>query len=1032
MIKLAITCLLTVCSSFMFAQINGAPGSLTSPFDAQSPDRFSDIEPYDYGHNVRFFYPEKDVEVLQRSPEGKPLAFKAEVPQDEHLTWEQKADLWLADAAELMRIENAELTFKKRDLWTDAQGTTHMRLDQYHNGAKVFGAEIILHSEGGKWAMQNGPFVPQFQLPILARSAGMNASQLKEVVISELENYQENWQVKSDLPFKEVEQWTDEPIYYNHEGNYRLSHHFLVMPNMKNRYEYIVDASTGEVLNQWSTTCQLHHEHTGACTHAHTDDQKPLSSGPTTANAQDLLGTNRVINTFEENGTFFLIDGSRASYNPSLSSIPDEPIGAIWTIDIGGQSPINSNASFRQITSGSNNWSSTREGVSAHYNAGEAYEYFERVHGRNGITGDGQTIVSVVNVTNEDGSSMGNAFYNSLAIWYGNGDNTFFPLGRALDVAGHELTHGVVENTANLIYQNESGAMNESFADIFGAMIDRDDWLIGEDVVRPGVFPGGALRSLSDPHNGANFQDLARGWQPSHYDERFRGSEDNGGVHINSGIPNHAFYRFAQVVGRERAEQVFYRALTTYLTRSSNFQDLRFSVEQSAVDLYGNSEADAASQAFAAVGIAQSTVPDYERDIEVNQGSDLLLHTDVDRNTLFVGNLNTGEIVFNPLSTTPMFSRPSVRDDGSQVIFVGQDNFVYLINIDWSTNPPRSEEIRLDQLFGGNWYNAVISKDGNRVALIENADVNEIVLYDDIIGQSRTYTLFNPSYSDGVMTGEVVFADAMEFDHTGNILMYDALNRVESVFSDDAIENWDIGFLNFWDGRNDTWASGDIDKLFGSLPENVSIGNPTFTKNSPHIVAFDVRTENSIGGFDFEVNGMNIEAGVRQRMFSNGTFSYPNYSRDDEVMVADITEGEGPESFPEPSGIASLRVNEDKISTIANSESVVVNDRSWGVWFTNGVRELPTSTEEIITEKSSLSLSPIPASTVVHVSYDGEVRGTALVELMDMQGRVLNAEEVEAADLTAYPVQIGSLSSGAYVIRLHVGDSVIARKFVKE
>ena len=757
-----------------------------------------------------------------------------------------------------------------------------------------------------------------------------------------------------------------------------------------------------------------------------------MSSGPTTANAQDLLGTNRVINTFEENGTFFLIDGSRASYNPSLSSIPDEPIGAIWTIDIGGQSPINSNASFRQITSGSNNWSSTREGVSAHYNAGEAYEYFERVHGRNGITGDGQTIVSVVNVTNEDGSSMGNAFYNSLAIWYGNGDNTFFPLGRALDVAGHELTHGVVENTANLIYQNESGAMNESFADIFGAMIDRDDWLIGEDVVRPGVFPGGALRSLSDPHNGANFQDLARGWQPSHYDERFRGSEDNGGVHINSGIPNHAFYRFAQVVGRERAEQVFYRALTTYLTRSSNFQDLRFSVEQSAVDLYGNSEADAASQAFAAVGIAQSTVPDYERDIEVNQGSDLLLHTDVDRNTLFVGNLNTGEIVFNPLSTTPMFSRPSVRDDGSQVIFVGQDNFVYLINIDWSTNPPRSEEIRLDQLFGGNWYNAVISKDGNRVALIENADVNEIVLYDDIIGQSRTYTLFNPSYSDGVMTGEVVFADAMEFDHTGNILMYDALNRVESVFSDDAIENWDIGFLNFWDGRNDTWASGDIDKLFGSLPENVSIGNPTFTKNSPHIVAFDVRTENSIGGFDFEVNGMNIEAGVRQRMFSNGTFSYPNYSRDDEVMVADITEGEGPESFPEPSGIASLRVNEDKISTIANSESVVVNDRSWGVWFTNGVRELPTSTEEIITEKSSLSLSPIPASTVVHVSYDGEVRGTALVELMDMQGRVLNAEEVEAADLTAYPVQIGSLSSGAYVIRLHVGDSVIARKFVKE
>ena len=198
------------------------------------------------------------------------------------------------------------------------------------------------------------------------------------------------------------------------------------------------------------------------------------------------------------------------------------------------RSPSNNNATYSQVFSNNNAWGGAPEGVSAHYNAGQSYEYFLTVHGRNSINGAGESIVSVVNVADENGNSLGNAFYNGLAIWYGNGDNTFFPLGRALDVAGHELTHGVVENSANLIYQNESGAMNESFSDIFGAMIDREDWLIGEDVVRPGVFPGGALRSLEDPHNGASFGDLGRGWQPKHTNERFTGSEDNGGVHINS------------------------------------------------------------------------------------------------------------------------------------------------------------------------------------------------------------------------------------------------------------------------------------------------------------------------------------------------------------------------------------------------------------------------------------------------------------------------------------------------------------------
>ena len=103
----------------------------------------------------------------------------------------------------------------------------------------------------------------------------------------------------------------------------------------------------------------------------------------------------------------------------------------------------------------------------------------------------------MINVANSDGSDMDNAFWNGAVMFYGNGDQAFdAPLSKALDVAGHEMSHGVIQATANLEYQYESDAMNESFADIFASMIDRDDWQIGEDVANSAVFPSGTMRDM--------------------------------------------------------------------------------------------------------------------------------------------------------------------------------------------------------------------------------------------------------------------------------------------------------------------------------------------------------------------------------------------------------------------------------------------------------------------------------------------------------------------------------------------------------
>ena len=130
------------------------------------------------------------------------------------------------------------------------------------------------------------------------------------------------------------------------------------------------------------------------------------------------------------------------------------------------------------------------------------------------------------------------------------------------------MSHGVIEKSANLRYEGESGALSESFADIFGVMMDRDDWTIGEQVVNTDVFPSGNLRSMEDPKQGG-----AQG-QPRHVSEQYLGSDDNGGVHINSGICNYAFFLFATAVGKDVAEKVYYRALTNYFIIRFQFRSL--------------------------------------------------------------------------------------------------------------------------------------------------------------------------------------------------------------------------------------------------------------------------------------------------------------------------------------------------------------------------------------------------------------------------------------------------------------------------
>ncbi|MEM9488412.1 MAG: M4 family metallopeptidase [Myxococcota bacterium] len=251
---------------------------------------------------------------------------------------------------------------------------------------------------------------------------------------------------------------------------------------------------------------------------------------------------------------------------------------------------------------------------------GDTYNYYATKFDRNSFDGLGATVVSVVHFDQNLSSAFWTGAPNNMMV-YGDGDGQRFgPLAQSRDVVAHEMTHAVIENTAGLIYQGESGALNEAMSDIFGVavgshshggVVDANTWLLAEDVFTPGI-PGDSLRYMDNPTRD--------GISTDYYPTRYIGDLDYGGVHWNSGIANLAFYLLVSggthprgmtnisvpAIGIEKAEQIFYRALSTYMTPSTNFAGARMATSRAARDLYGFGEYSALHRAWSAVGVPGS------------------------------------------------------------------------------------------------------------------------------------------------------------------------------------------------------------------------------------------------------------------------------------------------------------------------------------------------------------------------------------------------------------------------------------------
>ncbi|WP_310526643.1 M4 family metallopeptidase [Nocardioides sp.] len=227
------------------------------------------------------------------------------------------------------------------------------------------------------------------------------------------------------------------------------------------------------------------------------------------------------------------------------------------------------------------------EVINAYDSAGVVRSFFRTALNRDSI--DNRSLDLVLNV--HYGNQYNNAFWDGDEMTFGDGDGVIFSgFARSLDVVAHELAHGVTQYASGLIYQGESGALNEHFSDVFGTAITQwaadespedADWLIGDEIMAPDLY-GEALRSMRNPGTAYDNPILGKDPQPAHYADRYTGAADNGGVHINSGIANRAFYLVATELGDTTlTARIWYHALH-FLQPSSTFAQAAAQVADSA------------------------------------------------------------------------------------------------------------------------------------------------------------------------------------------------------------------------------------------------------------------------------------------------------------------------------------------------------------------------------------------------------------------------------------------------------------------
>lgn len=515
---------------------------------------------------------------------GKGLAISG------HAAPEAKAIAVLDNLSGIMGMRDAQEEFAAQAVQTDTLGFQHVRATQTYQGLEVFGGKVIVHfDQDGRAFQVNGRYVPDITVDLNPQFTPDDALGRAVTDLAAL-----------DISGAAVLS-PPELVIFAYQSQPRLAYALTLTANPpeENAWRYWIDAQNGAVLLSYN-------------------DVKSVDISGVILTGEG--GTTNTITNCVSAGTTNYLWSSNWNwkiYNSSTNS-------TLY--------PDTNQAAFRTST----NWgTSDRTEMSAAVNFDYVQRYFYSVHGRNSYDTNGALAYAYVHVFD----NYVNAFWSGAAFYFGDGDGlTANPLA-VLDVAGHEFAHAVTQYSADLIYAYESGALNESFSDIFGAVIEfyyqpvstnslylypnkqagKADWLLGEDC----WVSSTALRDMRHPTNTTTVG--SGNEQPNHYQGPYWyfGNLDNGGVHQNSGVQNYFFYLLSEGgtniyggvtnivsgIGLTNAARIAYRTLTTYCYEFTDYKEVRSAWISAAQDL-NSAWVASVTQAWEAVGYGNYTLAD--------------------------------------------------------------------------------------------------------------------------------------------------------------------------------------------------------------------------------------------------------------------------------------------------------------------------------------------------------------------------------------------------------------------------------------
>ncbi len=795
---------------------------------------------------------------------------------------------FLQNHAGLLGLEDpaSELTLERSE--PNGLGGRHLRFSQRFGNLPVWPATLSAHLDpAGNLTLLEGAYIPtprnlEAQLPTVPAPAAI-------------------LRARASIPGgMRAEASTPELIIHAPlDANPRLAWRFNLNIGFTQAWTFVVDALDARILRR----------------------SNRILDAAVPGRGVDLQGTTRNLSVWQANATHFLIDASKPMFKPGSDPV-QQPQGAITIADARNK-PINDlkGSDVFLITSPNPNQWDVPDGVSAAFNYSQTYDYFLARHDRNSLDGNGGNITAVVRVGDYDNASWNG---NLRLMLFG----TVQPYAGALDVVGHELTHGLTEDSANLVYENQSGALNESFSDIFGELVEsyvegQPDWKMGTRLTRvfrdfknPGSLTIGGL-NRPYPSKMSEFVQLPN-----------TNEGDHGGVHINSSIINHGFWLLAEglpgAIGLRDAERIFFRTLTQHLQAQSQFVDARLGAIAAAEALFGpgSTQATKTAEAFDTIEIfaAPQTPPPPPTPVVSGPDSTLFIAAEP-----FFGDL----VLYRQESAqgdSPNgadfaygigLSRPAVTGDGQLALFVGDDNDLCLAE---TANPASRECLDVPGLV----HSVAVSPNGAVGAFVfrdpaTGQPENRISLIDFANGSSQSVELLAPVI-DGVPIDGILYADSMTFSTDSSVLYYDALSRLR-FGSGPTVERWSIYALHL-----------DTGKISIVVPpfEGIDTGNPSMGRAGNRYLVFDARFaatgNSSIITLDL-FSGNAAEVGVVQ-----AGLGYPTFAGDESAVIHAQRD---PSAFGSGFSLVRQGLGSDRLS-LSGPFALWIHDAGLGVIYRRG------------------------------------------------------------------------------------------------